>query len=108
MTFYTLLGFAKKSNKLVSGMTNCLYAIRKKKARLVIITEDAGINRKKVVRECQSQDIPFVEFGNRDEYLKFLGQNPACYWAVLSQEIAEGLIRELGKEKVQAKQYGGD
>jgi ribosomal protein L7Ae-like RNA K-turn-binding protein len=60
LTFYTLLGFAKKSKKLVSGMTNCLYAIRKKKARLVIITEDAGINRKKVVRECQSQDIPFV------------------------------------------------
>lgn len=107
MTFFTLLGFAKRANKLVCGMTNCLYAVRKKKAKLVIITEDAGVTRKKVVRECQSLDIPFLEFGKKDQYFRLLG-NPACYWAVLSQEIAEDLFREFRKEKVQGKHNGGD
>ncbi|HHV35005.1 MAG TPA: hypothetical protein GXX59_05440 [Syntrophomonadaceae bacterium] len=82
-------------------MTNCLNAIRNNKAKLVIITEDAGKTRKKVVRECQSLDIPIVEFGKKDQYFRSLGGNPACYWAILSQEIVEDLMREL-------KQYGGD
>ncbi len=100
MSFYTLLGFAKKSNQLISGMTNCLYAIRKKKAHLIVITEDAGLNRKKVIRECVLYEIPFVEFGVKEDYSRYLGQNPACYWAVLSQDIAKGLAGKLEKKMV--------
>lgn len=107
MSVIALLGFAKKSNQLVCGITNCLNSIRKKKAKLVIITEDAGVNRKKVVRECQSLEIPFLEFGRKDQLYKHLGI-PACYWSVLSQKIAEDLIREIRKEKVLDKQNGGD
>lgn len=107
MTFLTLLGFAKKANKIVYGMSNSLNAVQKKKAKLVIIAEDAGKNRKKIIRECQSLNIPFLEYGNKDLFLRSIG-NPACYWAVLSQRMAVDLMREYKKEKVQDKQNGGD
>ncbi|MDD4358984.1 MAG: ribosomal L7Ae/L30e/S12e/Gadd45 family protein [Syntrophaceticus sp.] len=107
MTFLTLMGFAKKANKIVYGMSNCQNAVRKDKAKLVIITADAGKNRKKIIRECQSLNIPFLEYGNKDLFLRSIG-NPACYWAVLSQGIAVELMREFEKEKVRDKPKWGD
>lgn len=107
MTFLKLMGFAKKANKVVCGMSNCLNAIRKDKAKLVIITEDAGKNRKKIVRECQSLNIPFLEYGDKDLFFRSLG-NPACYWAVLAQGMAVDLMREFEIEKVRDKPNGGD
>ncbi len=92
MNIFAVLGFAKKSKKLVCGMTNCLHAIRKKKAKLVIISKDAGGTRKKVMRECLTLNIPFVEFGTKDQFLKYLG-NSSCYWAVMSAETADDLIK---------------
>ncbi len=105
LRLYSLLGFAKRAKKLVCGMTNCVYAVRKKNAQLVIIATDAGVTRKKLVRECQIQDIPLIEYGTRDQFIKYLG-SPVCYWAVLSQELAKEILRNF--EEGKDNQYGGD
>lgn len=90
---YSLLGFAKRSGKLLSGMTNCLLAIEKRKAHLVLIATDAGVTRKRVIRACSSVQIPCIEFGSRESFLKHLG-SPSCYWAVLSRELAKGFLEK--------------
>ena len=82
MTLFDLLGFAKKANKMVCGMSNCLNAVIKKKAKLVIIAEDAGASRKKLIKECELNGVPFIEFGTREQFIDRLGYD-ACYWAVL-------------------------
>ncbi len=98
MTCFDLLGFAKKANKVVCGMSNCLNAVIKKKAKLVIIAEDAGVTRKKIIRECESKGVPFIEFGTKEQFNDEMGY-PACYWAVLTQQLAEALQLALIKMK---------
>ena len=76
MTLFDLLGFAKKANKMVCGMSNCLNAVIKKKAKLVIIAEDAGVSRKKLIKECELNGVPFIEFGTREQFIDRLGMMP--------------------------------
>lgn len=94
MTLFDLMGFAKKAKKMVCGMSNCLNAVIKKKAKLVVIAEDAGVSRKKLIKECELNGVPFIEFGTREQFIDKLGYD-ACYWAVLSEQIADAIQKEL-------------
>ena len=54
----TLLGFAKKAGKLNAGTESCIRAIITGKAKLVIISNDAGDSIKtKVIRLASENDI---------------------------------------------------
>lgn len=94
MTLFDLLGFAKKAKKIVCGMSNCLNAVKKRKAKLVIIAKDAGVSRKKLLKECELNGVPLLEFGTREQFIERLGYD-ACYWAVLSEQMADAIQKEL-------------
>jgi ribosomal protein L7Ae-like RNA K-turn-binding protein len=90
---YSLLGFAKRSGNLLSGITNCLAAIEKKKAKLVLIASDAGVTRRKVIKACCSAQIPYIKFGTKECYSEKLGM-PSCYWVILSRDLAKGFLEK--------------
>lgn len=97
-SLYSLLGFAKRSGKLLSGISNCLLAVKKGKAHLVLIAVDAGVSRKKVIRACSSLKVPWLEFGSKESFLKYLG-SPSCYWAILSRELAESFFEKYQQSR---------
>ncbi|MGB9830492.1 MAG: L7Ae/L30e/S12e/Gadd45 family ribosomal protein [Fervidicoccus fontis] len=92
------LGLAKKAGKLAVGFTSCLEAIRSKRAKLVIIARDAGVDKKKIVRACQENKTEYIEFGTKDEFQKVLGR-PSCFWAILSKELSEGFLAKTQEEE---------
>lgn len=92
-SLYSLLGFAKRAGKLLSGITNCLLAVRKGKAHLVLIAVDAGVSKRKVIGACSSLKVPWLEFGSKETFWKHLG-SPSCYWAILSRELAKSFLEK--------------
>ncbi|NPV28252.1 MAG: 50S ribosomal protein L7ae [Firmicutes bacterium] len=91
-SLFSLLGLARRAGKLTSGITNCLHALAHKEARLIILAEDAGRNREKVIKACLTEQVPYLEFGSRQEFLKYLGQS-SCIWAVLCENFAQQILK---------------
>lgn len=92
-----LLGLAKRAGKLVVGFTNCLQAIQNKRATLVIITKDAGVDKKKIIRACHEKGIRHIEFGTKDEFRQTIG-SPSCFLAILSRELSQGFLAKTQQE----------
>lgn len=92
-----LLGLAKRAGKLTSGITNCLHAIQNKQARLIIIAKDAGVSKKKIIRDCLSERVEYVEYGTKEEFQRMLG-SPSCFWAILSRELSQGFLTQIQKK----------
>lgn len=107
----TFLGLAKKAGGLAVGFTRCLEAVRSKRAKLVIIAIDAGVDKKKIIRACQENGTEYIEFGTKEEFQKVLGRS-ACFVAVLSRELSAGFIAKVREEdcgRVRVNQNdGGD
>ncbi len=97
-SLFSLLGLAKRAGRLASGFTICLHAISLKKARLVVLAEDTGRSREKVIKACLAKQVPFVEFGSKQQFLKFLGQS-SCIWAILCDEIAQNFLKNIEIKK---------
>ncbi len=106
-----LLGLAKRAGKLAAGITNCLNAIRNKQAKLIIIAKDAGVSKKKIIRDCLAERINYVEYGTKEEFKRMLG-SPSCFWAILSRELSQGFLAQIQKKSydgnIDTQNSGGD
>ncbi|SKC74096.1 L7Ae/L30e/S12e/Gadd45 family ribosomal protein [Maledivibacter halophilus] len=71
----SLLGFAQKSGNLYSGENTCELYIKKNKIKLLIITQDTSENSKnKFVRLCNSKNIPYMIYSNKNELSNAIGK----------------------------------
>lgn len=94
----SLLGFAKKSGNLVSGVNTCGFAIGKGKAKLVILTEDISEgSEKKIMKEIRKKGVPYIKYGTIDELSHIAGESGRSVFAVLDKGFAESILRELGE-----------
>ena len=72
----SLLGFAKKSGNLVSGVNTCTFAISKGKAKLVILAEDISAGSEKNIKLTTVDDIDIFKAlltTKRSDWLKTNG-----------------------------------
>lgn len=96
MTYYPILGLARRAGCITSGFTNCFQAVLNNVARLVIIAEDAGfVNKRKLEKACLEHNIVFVEVGSKKDFYTYLGKN-SCYWAILDSNFAKVFLSKLG------------
>ena len=94
----SLMGFAKKSGNLVSGVNTCSFAIAKGRARLVILTEDISAgSEKKIMKEIRKKGVPYIKYGTIDELSHIAGESGRSVFAVLDKGFAESILRELGE-----------
>ena len=94
----SLMGFAKKSGNLVSGVNTCGFAIAKGRARLVILAEDISAgSEKKIMKEIRKKGVPYIKFGTIDELSHIAGESGRSVFAVLDKGFAESILRELGE-----------
>lgn len=91
----TLLGFAQKAGKIVSGETGCTASIKQKKAFLVIVSEDASDNTKNLIKSlCQTNRINCVEWGSKIDIGISIGKSPRAAIGVMEKRFADA-IREV-------------
>ena len=94
----SLMGFAKKSGNLVSGVNTCSFAIGKGKAKLVILADDISAgSEKKIMKEIRKKGVPYIKYGTIDELSHIAGESGRSVFAVLDKGFAESILRELGE-----------
>jgi ribosomal protein L7Ae-like RNA K-turn-binding protein len=95
-SFYQLLGLSARAGELVMGETLCQKAIRMRKAKLVIISEEASPNTlKKFVNMCKYYKTDYVVVGNKEILGKAVGKGSRTVLAVTDEGLKEALLKQL-------------
>ncbi|WP_026893805.1 L7Ae/L30e/S12e/Gadd45 family ribosomal protein [Clostridiisalibacter paucivorans] len=91
---YSMIGIANRAGYLKVGETACVNAIKKNKAKIVLIADDASFNtKKKFVNMCNSKNIAFKIFGKKDEIGYSIGKSSISILAVCNNEFLNGFLK---------------
>ncbi len=94
--FYGMLGLSRRAGKVKSGEFSTEKSLKERKARLVIIAADASDNTKKKFRDmCVYRNIPYYEYGTKEELGSVLGQTERSSLSVEDTGFAEQMIKIL-------------
>ena len=93
---YSSLGLCMRAGKLKSGEFAVLEAIRHNKAKLVIISEDASDNTKKMFGDkCSYYNVPVEFFGNKEELGHAIGKEVRTSLAITDEGFAQSIRKNL-------------
>lgn len=96
---YSLLGLAMKSRRLVSGEFQTVEAVKKKTAKLVIVSEDATDNTKKLFHDkCTFYQIPIFECGKKEDLGRAIGKDLRSSLAICDEGLANAVRSQLESE----------
>ena len=89
-----LLGLATKAGRLVSGEFMTEKAVKTGEAFLVIVSEEASNNTKKMFRNmCSFYSVPMYCYGTKDELGHCIGKEFRASMAVTEEGFAKSCIR---------------
>ncbi len=95
----SLMGFAKKSGNVVSGVNTCGFAIGKGRAKLVILAGDISAgSEKKIMKDIRKKGVPYVKYGTIEELSHITGEVGRSVFAVLDEGFARGILKEIEDE----------
>ena len=106
---YSLLGFAQKAGKLISGDDSVFAALKQHQAQLVIMAHDLSDNsRDKVEQKIYSareeektknkpKEIASYTFGYKQELGHAIGKSPRGVLAVTDKNFAQAMARYLNE-----------
>lgn len=93
---YSLLGLAMKGGRLVSGEYQTEEAVKKKKAKLVIVSEDASDNTKKLFHDkCFFYEVPIYEYGKKEDLGRAIGKDLRSSLAICDDGLATAVKGQL-------------
>lgn len=93
---YSLLGLCMRAGKVKSGELAAMEAIRKKTAKLVIVSCDASDNTTKQFSDkCKYYDVPIVFFGDKESLGHAIGKDVRTSLAITDKGLSEGLLKNL-------------
>lgn len=91
--FYSMLGLARKASLLKAGETGCIEAIKKNKAKLLIIAEDASENTKKrFINQCDKNNIKYIIKGEKDDLGNSIGKDLISTIAIVDENFVNPII----------------
>ncbi|MGN1314744.1 MAG: L7Ae/L30e/S12e/Gadd45 family ribosomal protein [Lachnospiraceae bacterium] len=97
---FSLLGLATRSRNLVSGEFMTETKVKRKEARLVIVSEDASENTKKMFANmCEFYRTPLFFYGTKEELGHAMGKEMRASLAVTDEGFAKSLIEMLEEER---------
>lgn len=87
---YQLLALCQKGRNVISGEFSVKQAVLSNEAYLVIVTEDASENTKKLFNDkCSFRNIECLIWGTRSEMGYMLGKEERVAAAILDKKLAE-------------------
>lgn len=91
-----LLGLATKAGKTASGEFMTEKAVKSGRAGLVLVSEDASANtRKMFLNMCTYYEVPMYVFGKKEELGHAMGKELRASLAVVDDGFSKALKREL-------------
>ena len=91
----SMIGLATKAGKLVSGEFSVEAAVRKGKAQMIIIAEDASANTKKSFQDMSTYyRVPLYIFGTKESLGRYTGKGIRTSIAILDPGFS-ATIRKL-------------
>ena len=92
------LGFCARSRNLQSGYNTSLFLIEKRKAKLVIIAEDAAEGTKdKISGKARSNNVPCVVFGESEELSHITGKGSGMVFSITDKNFAKTISEEIDR-----------
>ena len=93
---YSMLGLATKAGKVVSGEFSTEKSIKSGAAYVVVVSEDASDNTKKLFsNKCKSYGVPMYFFGTKEELGHAIGKAMRTSLAVTDENLAKNIINHL-------------
>jgi len=94
-----MLGFAQRAGKLTSGEQGCEANVKRGKAKLLILSEDATDGtKKKFTNMCTHYKIPLQMFGNKIKLGIAVGKSPRSTMVIEDLDFAKGILKLLREE----------
>ena len=91
-----LIGLATKAGKTASGEFSTEKAVKTGKAYLVVVSEEASDNtRKMFTNMCTSYRVPICFFGKKDELGHSMGKEMRASLAILDEGFAKALVKQM-------------
>lgn len=95
---YSMLGLAAKAGKIVSGEFATDKSVKSGKARIVIVSEDASDNTKKMFSNmCEFYEVPRYFFGTKEELGHAIGKAMRSSLAITDENFAKSISKQLGQ-----------
>ncbi|HHW21900.1 MAG TPA: 50S ribosomal protein L7ae [Clostridiaceae bacterium] len=107
---YSFIGLARKAGAVAMGEGLAEQAVKRGKAYLVLIADDAASNTAKKIRTAvYGRNVPLVGFGKKEQLGQILGKTFVSVIAVTDRSFAER-IKELVEleNNNDNSSYGGD
>ena len=93
------IGLATRARKSVSGEFSVENSVRKGKAKLVVVSEEASENTKKKFRNmCEYRKTPLYFYGTGEELGRACGKEFRIVTAVEDEGLAKAAISHLEQE----------
>ena len=91
-----LIGLATKAGKTASGEFSTEKAVKTGKAYLVVVSEEASDNtRKMFTNMCTYYRVPICFFGKKDELGQSMGKEMRASLAILDEGFAKALVKQM-------------
>lgn len=91
-----ILGLAMRAGKVVSGEDLVLKTIKSKKAKFILLSQDAGKNTsKRITDKCETFQIPVYQYGTREELGKAIGKPERVVIAITDAGFARKIKKLL-------------
>lgn len=93
---YTYLGFAKKSGNLVMGYNTCVFTMKKRKIKFLIIAQDISENsEKKIEKEAKKNQVPYRIYGSSEALSHAAGTSGRSIFGITDKNFAEVIMKEI-------------
>ncbi|SFD79856.1 Ribosomal protein L7Ae [Lentibacillus persicus] len=96
--YLNIVGLAYRARKCSVGEETIIKDIQKKRAKLVLLANDTGVQtRKKITDKCNSYKIPFEVVDDRETLAHAIGKSHNVAVAILDAGFAAKIKSLLGK-----------
>lgn len=98
---YSFLGLATRAGKIVSGDSSTLLELKRGNVKLVIVSEDASDNTKKLFKDKSSyRNIPYVYFSNKLQLGYAIGKAPRAVLGIKDINFSNKILELMEKPKI--------
>ena len=96
---FSMLGLATRAGRIASGEFMTETSVKKGKAVLVIVAEDASDNTKKMFTNmCSFYEVPIYFYGTKETLGHAIGKDIRASLAVLDEGFANSIIKNIEAE----------
>lgn len=101
---FSMIGLAMRAGKVVSGEFMTEKAVKSGRAFLVIVSETASENTKKMFRNmCTFYEVPFYTYGTKENLGHSMGKEFRASLAVTDEGFAKSIEKKLKEAEIIAE-----